>query len=550
MKLVAKLTKNKTHQAILLASTVLLGSAALAYIFGYVRQIISGEGLYDLMYADRYPFIWDWLVFFKERVAARFMHGVIISSIYQVTSFNPPLIYLSSIVATIATSAVIAFVLSDFIQKPWQAFVLTLTLSILPLVVPELTNIKKIHHAFAWLFFWLAVLGLQHWFAHKKKTWLIAGAGFFIAAFLSYEAIAALLPVAIILSAKQIKGRAELWKAILTVGLVTLLAVGVFFASEALRDTSSIRGVDGSNLGSAVQRAILSPFRIPGAIWNAGLINAAPPGALAMNVSKAGLVALAAVMAFLVVNALRTRKTGGLANPAVILGLTALWLSVVTYLPFAFGGQNPDTDSLKGAAYGVIILALAIAIWLEQSGAPRIAMAVFLGVSLFFVIVGINSYAYTLNLAKPADERFTRFVYSLKEQVPGVKENSTFIFVNAGFGRTGCIGLMNMLYGRERVSCIHLFDGDTEESYTRMPDHLLEDVGRVFEQDFIILTVAEDGTMILLDEITQSEYPLVPISWQFNAPIATNFDRIQAADTGPETSFYMYMAKQYEEISR
>jgi hypothetical protein len=204
------------------------------------------------------------------------------------------------------------------------------------------------------------------------------------------------------------------------------------------------------------------------------------------------------------------------------LAVAAFYLTVFTYLPFMVAGQAPDSDSLRGAGLGFVLLAIAASSLLAERGRANWGSLLFAAVAGLMLGAGIFGYRAADRLSIAEDARLTRFMVSLREQVPGVRGGANFVFVNSGVGRTGCIGLMNMLYGRDNLHCIHLFDGDTQETYVRQADGLNEVGGGTFEAGFVLIRMAPDGTTQLLDEIDPETYPGLPITWLSDAPLVAD----------------------------
>jgi hypothetical protein len=90
-----------------------------------------------------------------------------------------------------------------------------------------------------------------------------------------------------------------------------------------------------------------------------------------------------------------------------------------------------------------------------------------------------------------------------------------------------------------------LLSGDTQESYTRTEGGLLESGGRLWPERFIILSFDEQGKVTLLDQITENDFPGLPLTWESHEPIPMNRFLIYNTIGGdPNLDFYNYMLNQ------
>jgi hypothetical protein len=232
------------------------------------------------------------------------------------------------------------------------------------------------------------------------------------------------------------------------------------------------------------------------------------------------LVASFSLAAFGVYKSLsRQAKWSRWQHPVIALTAAALYLTLFTYLPFMLAGQAPDSDSLRGAALGFVLLVVAAAHVLSEWGKPRSGNMLFAITAGLLLGAGLFGYRAADRVSLADDAKLARFIFTLRQQIPGVRGGANFVFVNSGVGRTGCIGLMNMLYGRNNLHCIHLFDGDTQETYLRQENGLQEVGGRTFGAGFILVRMAPDGSTQLLEAIEPDTYPDLPITWLSNAPL-------------------------------
>lgn len=547
------LPKEKNQRAIVLIGALLLLGAGVLAFASHVTRNLSGEAFYDFQYAYRLPLFESWREFFFDRIRSRLLHGVFISSLYHLVGYNPPAIYLGVYIVYIATAAVIALVLRDFVKRSWLAALLTATFALLPVALPDLIELKKAHHVLAWFVFWLAVLMFKKWVIEDKRKWLLAAALAFLTSVLTYEATVALLPVAVLLSLPYIKDFKDLARKLGIALFITLLAALAFLRLEDLKEFSSIAQTypGFSDASSALSKALAAVPQLASAIWQGVIFGYALPSGWPLALGQALLVVCALAAGYGVValvgqakNKSRRKSNGfaGLQNPVIVLCLAALYLTFATYLPFMLAGQAPDTDSLRGAGLGLVLLALAAYLALLAQRKPRPAN-IFIGVVCSaLMLTWLAGYAAQDRAVAADDAYLNNFIYTLRQHVPGVAEGSNFIFVNSGVGRTGCIGLMNMLYSRSALHCIHLFDNDKEETYVREADGLREVGGQLFTKGFIIVTIAPDGAAILLSQVTAWDFPQLPVTWISNTPILPDSAAIQPFS--PPSALYNYILPQ------
>ncbi len=547
------LPKESNKRAIIITGALLLLGAAVLAFASHVTRNLSGEAFYDFQYAYRLPLLASWKEFFFDRIRSRLLHGVFISSVFHLVGYNPRALYLSVYIVYVATAVLIAMVLRDFVKRPWLAALLTLSFALLPVALPDLIELKKAHHVLAWFAFWLAVLLFKKWVIEGRRYLLLTSVLAFLASVLTYEATVALLPVAVLLSLPYIKDFKDLARKLGIAFFMTLCATLAFLRLEDLKEFSSIgQTYPGfSDLSATISKALAAVPQLAGATWQ-GVIygNALPSGwPLALGQALLALCLLAAAFAVYAVirhtAAKSRRKTLSFAllqEPSIALCLAAGYLTVVTYLPFMLAGQAPDTDSLRGAGIGLILLALAAYISLSTLHKERLAKILMVFVSSVLMLTWLFGYVTEDRAVAASDAYLNKFIYTLRQQVPGVAEESNFIFVKSGVGRTGCIGLMNMLYSRSTLHCIHLFDNDKEEMYIRETGGLREVGGQLFTKGFIIITIAPDGRAILLDQISSTDFPLAPITWLSADPIVA--DPTAILPSSPPSALYEYILAQ------
>jgi hypothetical protein len=309
---------------------------------------------------------------------------------------------------------------------------------------------------------------------------------------------------------------------------VSLCAAFAFLRLESLKEFTGIAQAypDYSDAGSTVTKALGAIPALVSSIWRGDLFGVYT-GWVSLA-TKVGLLVVVGLSVWALVQTLKGNlwRFEQLKKPAAVLVLAAVYFALITYLPFMLAGQAPEADGLRGAAVGLVLLAL-VPLQINSARRTRAVVAIVCG---FLIGAGLLAYSVSDRAAISDDAYLSRFIYTLKQQVPGVRGSANFVFVNSGVGRTGCIGLMNMLYGRSDLHCIHLFDNDEEEKYTRVPEGLQEVDGRLWDAGFILITIAPNGTAILLADITQQEFPAAPITWDVADPLLPDEDFILRAD--------------------
>ncbi|MEX1248713.1 MAG: hypothetical protein WEA61_09555 [Anaerolineales bacterium] len=516
------------------------------FLAGAIPQNFSGEAFYDFQFPYRDSFLESSRVFFLERVRSRLMHGVVISAVYDIVGFNPPAIYLSIFLMIIATAVIIAFSLKRFIHSPWVAALLVFALAWLPLNITDLMALKKAHHVFAWFLFWLAVLLFQRWVVNKRLPWLFGATFSFICSVLAYEATIGLFPIAVFLSVHYIKDPKDWLNKLALTAWISMLAAFAFLNLEAIKPFSGVETMYSGSLFDASQilqtAATLLP-QFPDAIFSGALFGEMSSTPLLLPISQIISIGILVLLFLILWTAVSREKRGRAGKPETLaLCVAGAWLALFTYAPFLLAGQPPDSDSLRGFAFGMFLIALGGALFLQQPrGRAWRSSAILAAVCGFWIMAGGLAYAQGVKTARQQDLILRNFVISLKAQVPDVAYGTQFVFVNASLGRTGCIGALNMLYDHNELQCIHLLDGDTQETYTRLPDGLLETGGRLKREYFIILTFDQLGNVTLIDEFGPENYPDLPITWESTETLRTDFRLILPQAEGKNLDFYNYI---------
>lgn len=528
------------ERGIFIAVVVLGLIVILLFVSGYFRKNVVGELLYDFQYADRYPWTESWKAYYFDRVLPRFMLGVSLTFLYEIIGFNPPMLFLVSFLLHLLTIAIIATSIKDLIPKPWLVGLITLTLAFLPLLVSNALTLQ----VFDLLYAFGAILLFKHYIRFGGIHFLFAATLLQIVAILTSEGNLLALPLAVLLSLPYIKSARDLVNKTVCCLIICFSGlVANIFAEGALGGGARIINFFQGGYGNTdAQNPVAFPDFLS-SIWNNGLasyLNA--PGFLLSLIYKT--VILASVL-FALVALVRGLSRRGLlpVEPEASLALSGIYLGLVFWLPYALAGLNRPVDALLGMAIGIVFISLAGHLILSKILSKQLSNSIICLVCFFWITAGTAEYVSSLSLYSAREYQLAEFVYSLKKQVPNVKENTTFIFVNAGFSRTGDIGLLNMLYERFNIRCIHLYDGDTEEGYTWENGELLENTGRTYQSDFIIVTFGKDGNAQLIAEITEQEYPFIPIVWIDKNPIPINRSRIINVQGGEETQFYKYQTE-------
>jgi len=548
MKLLTEKIPDAKTRAIAIASGAMVALALGLYFRGYINQNLAGESFYDFHYPDRFSLLASIKVFFLNRIRSRLGHGIFVSLMYELLGYNPPAFFLAIQFLVIGTATFIALILKDFIKDPRLLALLVVGATLLPLNIHYIVFLKNAHHVMSWFAFWASTFFFVTWSRTKQSKWLLVSAILFIASVLTYEVTVALLPVAFFLGLQYYEKPKQLIRPFLAVFTITVIAVLLFLIVENIKPGGNINKFYG-DIGAA--KKLLGVLSIPAnaavGAWNDGLFgHFVSPTPLISSIAKLFIVApmLLSLLAFLRGFANDKGKLSqALFSPPAILLMSGGWLAILGAVPHHFANQGIEADSLRGAAFGLFFLAAAGYGWIKQTGRPALASLFLASLSLFWIWIGSVSYVQAHQDRLVLENVISNFVFSLKEEVPYVKENTTFIYVNASLGRTGCIGMMNMLYSRDKLQCIHLRDNDAPDSYSRLPGMLQEDSGREYEEDFIILTFDEEGYATIIDYLTPIAYPSLPILWIDETPILTNTSRImQVADPDSRPSqFFDYM---------
>lgn len=500
----------------------LTGIAVVLLLFDKLPWHLVAEAFYDFSFPYQYAWkdsIWH---FFMERDRARLLHGVLVTGLYALFGYAPPVFYLAGHLLTILGATAIGLMAADYLKKPWQVALLVIALSLLPLALQDMLVLKKLHHALAWALFWWACYFFVEWVHRERWPWLL-GTLLFPLSILSYEAVSLLFPVALFLSLPRLKGK--IWPKVLTVGLLSIAGALGFWLLEQLKPTG--RSADtfyANNMGAMLARLKELPLgiqRLVEAILQGQLSSVYLLGLNWVRwavVASAILVTLAAI--WLMLRHLKlsgwTAKT--LLQPGISFTLAGLWMAFATYIPFMLAGQSPDNDSLRGAAIALFLL--LIALYTQISKLAR-ANAIFIGFCTLWILIGALGYTQALASSRQNSEWVNNYVLSLKEQVPAIKEDAIFVMLNSDVSASGCAGMHNMIFNRITLRCLFLNDNDEENAFTRIEGWMLERRGGRFEGDMVIVHIDDSGYGRLVDQVTAEAYPALPITWEVDDPLVT-----------------------------
>lgn len=509
-------------RAVAYTGIALTGITLVLFLLYKLPWHLVAEAFNDFSFPYQYAWkdsIWH---FFMERDRARLLHGVLVTGLYALFGYAPPVFYLVAHILTILGATAIGLMVADYLKKPWQVIVLVIALSLLPLALQDMLVLKKLHHALAWAMFWWACYFFTEWVHRERWPWLL-GTLLFPLSILSYEAVSLLFPVALFLSLSSLKKRA--WPKVLAVGLINFTGILGFWLLERLKPAG--RSADTfytNNMGAMLARLKDLPAGIQ------RLIEAIFQGQLSSEylltvswmrwaaVASAMLVAVAAIWAMLrLLNQSRWKKEGLLLVP-VSLTLAGLWIAFMTYVPFMLAGQSPDNDSLRGAAFALFLFLIAVC---AQVSKPGRVHAIFTGFCVLWIAIGVYGYTQALADTRQNSGWVNNYVLSIKEQVPAIKEDAIIVVLNSEISVSGCAGLQNMIFNRTSLRCLFLTDNDQENSFTRIEGWLLERQGGRFEGDTIIVQIDDIGRAHLVKEITAEGYPLLPIVWEVSDPLVT-----------------------------
>ncbi len=533
-------------RAVIYVGLGLIGLVTLLLFAKLLPGHLTGEAFFDFSF----PYLHSWkdsiTHFFFERDRGRFLHGILVTGLYAGFGYNPPVFYLASHILVILAAVALGLLIAEYTKNPWLAVLVTLAACLMPLALQDMLSLKKLHHALAWALFWWSCFFFVEWGRRGIWPWLL-GTLLFPLSVLSYEAVAMLFPIAFLLSLPHIKSRKDFWLKMLAAFIINLVGVLAFWQLEQLKP---VGGADVFYTGG-VSELIERLARLPGifelvarAIGQGGLLSIyipLNPWLIAFVAFFLLAVLLAALAAF--VGKLGPPRTWGLATlqrPQIFLFLSAFWLSFAAYVPFMLAGQLPDNDSLRGAASAVFFLAIAALVGLNSGHNLSRTITAFL---IFWLIVGSVGYTIALDASIKQSDQVNNYIISLKRLVPAIKEDAVIVHFNAGLSRSGCAGLQNMIFNRRTIRCVHLIEGDTEESFARVEGWLEEPkTGGRYELDIIILTFDETGEVRLIDEISPEDYPDLPIIWEIREPLRTVHDIIYPEDyeSGLRSQIYDY----------
>jgi hypothetical protein len=202
------------------------------------------------------------------------------------------------------------------------------------------------------------------------------------------------------------------------------------------------------------------------------------------------------------------------------------------FLPYVAIGYGPTGRSYSSAVFGLFpLLLLAFHYWKQPALRALLAISM-----LIFMTFGFFESSNRLSQILSTEAADNQLYRGLKQAVPGIQPATVFIFIDRPLSNSGCGPSLEILYGQDNLACAFFSSTDNEYRATRQAELIEANRGGFLrDENWILIAVDEGGNPYVVDELLPGDFDLF-ITWEVDAPIRTDFSRIQAS--APPSQFY------------
>lgn len=522
-----------------------LAVIAVVALSGAMQNYLVSEEFLVYSYASTLPHAEAWQTFFFE-------HGRLFETLYwtyqyKLIGFNPILARVFSfiliLVASILASKCFLNVWPRPRRSPALPYLLTAVFFINWISMSSTLRISYDNGRLSLIFFFLAGLSLQRWAREGRGRWLAASYLLFFCSLLTYENAVFLFPGLLLLawplrparSPQPARQQLLLWLGLSALsGMVMLLPHRLYQLITSIgMGQIAVPGLD-AGLSEMASNWLASISSLYLQFGQTGLF-AQPP-----------LKALLALSQWLVVGLASVYLVGLWRQPSpppdaahrprwLFIYLACLWFIAFGPLPYALLGYEGGGRVYSSAVFGLFPL-LLMAYQLTPRAVLRYVLLAVWALHLYFGFVVLQAEARFFASGEAAQNTFYR---GLKDAVPHVWSDTTFIFIDPPITLPGCAHSLEVLYRKRDFTCV-IFSSQYDKYHTVRRELVIESSGeRLNENNWILLNV-EDNVPVLIDELQPGEYDLL-ITWESQLPIQTNYDKIIFDEVPGPSDFYKHL---------
>jgi hypothetical protein len=505
-----------------------------------IPQFFFGEEFFLFHYANNFDHLTAWFRYFVEN--GRLVETLYWTYLYKLVGYNPLLIHALAFVLLLAAAGLAAKCFLNI----WPEKDRPLTLPYLFVFLlffnwishPLTYKVSSDNGRLSLIFFFCAGLVLQRWAARQELKWLLLSLGFFLLSIFSYENTVLLFPALLLLAwplvdLPKAKRRAAAvrfaWLAALSGGLAALPYLLYKLISLLRGGLAHPALVAGSPL-DFVQRVLRDSPSFILQIGNSGQFAALAPGGLLT--SAVVITLLLSILAVAGLLSRRRQPTAGDTPRFVFAFAAAGWIFLFGFLPYVAIGYGPTGRSYSSAVFGLFpLLLLAFHYWKQPALRALLAISM-----LIFMTFGFFESSNRLSQILSTEAADNQLYRGLKQAVPGIQPATVFIFIDRPLSNSGCGPSLEILYGQDNLACAFFSSTDNEYRATRQAELIEANRGGFLrDENWILIAVDESGTPYVVDELLPGDFDLF-ITWEVDAPIRTDFSRIQAS--APPSQFY------------
>jgi len=406
------------------------------------------------------------------------------------------------------------------------------------------------------LFFMVSILCIQEWARTEFRAfWLVSGILVFLVSIFTYDVTIFLFPASLLLAWPLMpagKRFEEAKKKILWFGTASIFLGLIPFTFYQLLESSSVGGIRHPAFDHPFRQEI--PARLLQAAYNILPTLYKIGNNLFIHGSLSTLIIFipfAAIVVGSIWNLIRIKSKNNfntfIQQNKVLIGIfgASLWIIVMSVLPYLLAYPNgyPQVRYYSAAIYGFSFLLFSI-FSVARGYLVRAAISLLVPV---IIIAGIAEYNLVTGRLREEDK--SNFYLSLVEIVPAVRERTVIFIIDPEVDLSPsveCTMGLEMLYDVKDLRCGFL--SFTNQSYeARREDNFILAYSGVWSdsENWIFITVNEDGTKAIVPEITSADGLL--INWIYTQPIYTDKNRI-LFDQKPDSRMYLYLITREENI--